>query len=205
MPRWIKQKWPPLSLVHSQHGQTRTLTQWKEQRMRPLLWSPGLGVGWEMTFSRLLSLFTFEFLESLACWLVLPGWVHSGIMLAESHQDDFSLFQQAKSGKYGSGYFCVTSSGTNINLRMVVRNSAWGSSVSTLACSDVSGPPLPFHPHLAGRGRVCVCARAWSTTPHREGGRGCLWSFPSSFKFTTCFSLLLHAHMYMHIHTHCYI
>lgn len=72
-------------------------------------------------------------------------------MLAEPHQDDCSLFQRAKSSKYGSGYFCVASSGTNIKLRSIVRNSARGSYVSTLA-RFVSGPSLPFHPHLARGG-----------------------------------------------------
>lgn len=70
-------------------------------------------------------------------------------MLAEPHQHDFSLPQQAKSRKYSSVYFCVASSGTNIKLRIIMRHSAWGPEVNLLACFSVSGPSLPFHPHLA--------------------------------------------------------
>lgn len=70
-------------------------------------------------------------------------------MLAESHQYDFSLPQQAKSHKYSSVYFCVVPSGTNIKLRIIMRRSAWGPEANILACFNVSDPSLPFHPHLA--------------------------------------------------------
>lgn len=49
------------------------------------------------------------------------------MMLAGSHQNNFSLPQQAKSGKYTSVYFSVASSGTTIKLNTVMRDSARGS------------------------------------------------------------------------------
>ncbi|KAL0616705.1 hypothetical protein AAY473_013553 [Plecturocebus cupreus] len=49
-----------------------------------------------------------------------------GMMLADSHGNDFSLPQQANSGEHTSVYFCVASSGTNIKLNTVMRNSARG-------------------------------------------------------------------------------
>lgn len=70
----------------------------------------------------------FKFLESMVCHqqFVLPKLVHPGMMLAGSHQNDFSLSQRAKSGNDTSVYFCAVSSGTNIKLNTVVRNSARG-------------------------------------------------------------------------------
>lgn len=184
--------------------------------------------GEEGALSRLLSLFTFEFLESLAHWLVLPKWVHSGTMLAEPHQHDFSLPQQAKSRKYSSVDFCVASSGTNIKLRIIMRRSAWGPEVSILAYFNVSGPSLPFHPHLARVGMrekrrqniEHIFTQGWGWKWLRSLPRlTLLFSFvimitflpslsslyilpytPLLFQIYGLFSLLLHAYMCIYLH-----
>lgn len=123
-------------------------------------------------------------------------------MLAESHQDDFSLFQQAKSGKHGSEYFCVASSGTNIKLRIVVRNSAWGSYVSILAHFGDSGPSLPFHPHLTSG----ECEERRSEIEHvsTQGAReGMPMVFPKLFQIYNLLFIVI-ACIYAYAHTtHC--
>lgn len=72
--------------------------------------------------------------------------VHPGMMLADSHPNDFKLSQQAKSGNPTSVYFCIAESHTNIKLNTVMRNSAWGpkSACSLGVPSFQDCPSLPF-------------------------------------------------------------
>lgn len=92
-------------------------------------------------------------------------------MLADSYPNDFSLSQQAKSGKHISVYFCAASSGTNIKLSTVMRNSAWGLYVSMLpGNSKISAYlSLPFHSQVHSESSLKNQYLAHSGT----------WSFPS--------------------------